>query len=204
VGNDHYRECLLNRSPAPSLEELGYLDSDPFSNLTKAIGMSMTSGQSIFGFIGRVIGTAIAMVCSLVIWYIVDQKTPGIIVMLWLFVFLEMYFFIKFPRIIAIFLIAMITQILIIGYELQVRKIGIAAGECPRAPTYLKRMLMLVSERIGSTLLSNLRACTISAGLCCGRILRRIHLDDLSLPTHRPQLAPQRPWLNALPPCQLL
>ena len=89
----------------------------------------MTSGQSIFGFIGRVIGTAIAMVCSLVIWYIVDQKTPGILVMLWLFVFLEMYFFIKFPRFIAIFLISIVTQILIIGYELQVRKIGIAAGE---------------------------------------------------------------------------
>jgi hypothetical protein len=97
----------------------------------KAIGMSMTSGQSIFGFIGRVLGTAVAMVCSLVIWYIVDQKTPGVIVMLWLFIFLEMYFFIKFQRLIAIFLVAIVTQILIVGYELQVRKIGIAAGECP-------------------------------------------------------------------------
>jgi len=89
----------------------------------------MTSGQSIFGFIGRVVGTAVAMVCSFIIWYIVDQKTPGIIVMLWLFVFLEMYFFIKFQRFIAIFLVAIVTQILIIGYELQVRKIGIAAGK---------------------------------------------------------------------------
>ena len=100
------------------------------ANFTKAIGMSMTSGQSIFGFIGRVLGTAIAMVFSIVIWYIVDQKTPGIIVMLWLFVFLEMYFFIKFPRFIPIFLVAIVTQILIIGYELQVRKTGIAAGVC--------------------------------------------------------------------------
>ena len=99
------------------------------SDLKKAIGMSMTSGQSIFGFIGRVVGTAIAMVLSIVIWYIVDQKTPGIIVMLWFFIFLEMYFFIKFPRFLPIFLVAIVTQILIIGYELQVRKIGIAAGE---------------------------------------------------------------------------
>lgn len=91
--------------------------------------MSMTSGQSIFGFIGRVVGTAVAMVLSIVIWYIVDQKTPGIIVMLWFFIFLEMYFFIKFPRFLPIFLVAIVTQILIIGYELQVRKIGIAAGE---------------------------------------------------------------------------
>jgi Fusaric acid resistance protein-like len=94
--------------------------------------MTITSGQSIFGFIGRVVGTALAMVFSIVIWYIVDQKTPGVIVMLWLFIFLEMYFFIKYPRFIAIFLIAIVTQILIIGYELQVRKIGVAAGECPR------------------------------------------------------------------------
>ena len=94
-----------------------------------AIGMSLTSGQSIFGFFGRVAGTALAVVFSIVIWYIVDQKTPGVIVMLWLFIFLEMYFFIKFPRFIAIFLVAIVTQVLIIGYELQVRKIGITAGK---------------------------------------------------------------------------
>jgi hypothetical protein len=51
--------------------------------------------------------------------------------MLWLFIFLEMYFFIKFQRLIAIFLVAIVTQILIVGYELQVRKIGIAAGKYP-------------------------------------------------------------------------
>ncbi|KAE9372370.1 hypothetical protein N431DRAFT_339051 [Stipitochalara longipes BDJ] len=101
-----------------------------------AIGMSMTSGQSIFGFIGRVLGTAVAMVCSIVIWYIVDQKTPGVLVMLWLFIFLEMYFFIKFQRFIAIFLVAIVTQILIIGYELQVRKIGIAAASTSGQPFY--------------------------------------------------------------------
>jgi hypothetical protein len=101
------------------------------SNLMKAIGMTMTSGQSIFGFIGRVLGTFLAVVFSIVIWYIVDQKTPGVIVMLWLFVFLEMYFFIKFQRFIGIFLVAMVTQILILGYELQVRKIGVKAGEYP-------------------------------------------------------------------------
>jgi hypothetical protein len=93
----------------------------------------MTSGQSIFGFVGRVLGTAVAMICSIVIWYIVDQKTAGVIVMLWFFVFLEMYFFIKFQRFVAIFLVCIVTQILIIGYELQVRKIGIAVGKYFRA-----------------------------------------------------------------------
>lgn len=90
--------------------------------------MTMTSGQSIFGFLARVGGTLLAMIFSLVMWYIVDEKTPGIIVFLWLFIFLEMYFFIKFPRFISVFLVCIVTQVLIIGYELQVRKIGIQAG----------------------------------------------------------------------------
>lgn len=89
--------------------------------------MSMTSGQSMFGFFGRVAGTAVAMVTSIVIWYIVNQHTAGVIVFLWLFIFLEMYFFLKFPRFLPVFLISMVTQVLIIGYELQVRKIGLAA-----------------------------------------------------------------------------
>jgi hypothetical protein len=101
-----------------------------------AIGMSMTSGQSMFGFFGRVAGTTASMVFSIIIWYIVDQKTPGVIVMLWFFIFLEMYFFIKFPRFISIFLVCIITQVLIIGYELQVRKIGIAAATAAGQPYY--------------------------------------------------------------------
>ncbi|CZS95803.1 uncharacterized protein RAG0_05328 [Rhynchosporium agropyri] len=101
-----------------------------------AIGMTMTSGQSIFGFLARVGGTALAMVLSIIMWYIVDEKTPGIIVFLWLFIFLEMYFFIKFPRFIAVFLVCIVTQVLIIGYELQVRKIGIQASTTSGQPYY--------------------------------------------------------------------
>lgn len=94
-----------------------------------AIGMSQTSGQSIFGFFCRVGGSALAMVFSFIIWYIVDEKTPGIIVFLWLFIFCEYYFFLKYPRFIAASMITIITQVLIIGYELQVRKIGQAKAE---------------------------------------------------------------------------
>jgi hypothetical protein len=54
--------------------------------------------------------------------------------MLWFFIFLEMYFFLKFPRLIAIFLICIVTQVLIIGYELQVRKIGVAAASASGQP----------------------------------------------------------------------
>lgn len=101
-----------------------------------AIGMSMTSGQSFFGFFGRCAGTAIATVTSIVIWYIVDQKTWGIIIMLWFFIFLEMYFFVKFPRFIPVWLVAIVTQVLIVGYELQVRKIGPLAAAASGQPVY--------------------------------------------------------------------
>jgi uncharacterized membrane protein YgaE (UPF0421/DUF939 family) len=57
-----------------------------------AIGMTVTTGQSVFGFFGRILGTTLSMVLSIIIWYIVDQKTPGVIVMLWFFIFVEMYF----------------------------------------------------------------------------------------------------------------
>lgn len=98
--------------------------------------MTMTSGQSIFGFLARIAGTALAMVSSIIIWYIVDQKTPGVIVMLWFFIFMEMYLFLKFPRFIPAWLVFIVTQVLIVGYELQVRKIGIAASTSSGQPYY--------------------------------------------------------------------
>lgn len=106
--------------------------------------MSMTSGQSIFGFFGRVAGTAVAMVTSIIIWYIVNQHTAGIIVFLWLFIFLEMYFFLKFPRFLPIFLISIVTQVLIVGYELQVKKIGLAA--CKSATRKFKTTSLIFSK----------------------------------------------------------
>ncbi|TAQ84624.1 hypothetical protein B7494_g7055 [Chlorociboria aeruginascens] len=101
-----------------------------------AIGMNMTSGQSMFGFFGRIAGTALSMVNSIIIWYIVDQKTAGVIVMLWFFIFLEMYLFLKFPKFLPVWLITIVTQVLIIGYELQVHKIGIAAASSTGQPYY--------------------------------------------------------------------
>ncbi|KAK2923544.1 hypothetical protein FoTM2_015701 [Fusarium oxysporum f. sp. vasinfectum] len=57
--------------------------------ITIALGMTITSGQSIFGFFCRIGGTCLAMIFSLIIWYAVDQKTPGVIVLLWLFIFID-------------------------------------------------------------------------------------------------------------------
>lgn len=100
------------------------------------LGMSVTSGQSVFGFVSRVVGTFGAMVVSFIIWYIVDEKTAGIIVFLWLFTFLEMYLFLKFPRFLQGAILLMVTQVLIIDYELQVRKIGVAASTASGQPAY--------------------------------------------------------------------
>jgi hypothetical protein len=75
------------------------------------------------------------MIFSIAIWYIADQKTPGVICLLWLLIFIEYYFF-KFPRFISVVMITIVTQIIIIGYELQVRQIGKAVATSTGQPYY--------------------------------------------------------------------
>ncbi|KAL9612496.1 MAG: hypothetical protein Q9167_002927 [Letrouitia subvulpina] len=89
-----------------------------------AIGMTITAGSGVFGFFGRVAGTAIATCTSFIIWYIVDGKTGGVIPVIWFFIFIEFYFLLRFPRFTVVALLSMVTQILIVGYELEVRKLG--------------------------------------------------------------------------------
>ncbi|KAK7936689.1 uncharacterized protein PG986_015127 [Apiospora aurea] len=61
--------------------------------------------------------------------YIVDQKTPGILVFLFVFLVFEHYFLLKFPQFTPAVMICMVTHVMIIGYELQVLKLGIPASE---------------------------------------------------------------------------
>jgi len=72
----------------------------------------------------------------LTVWYIVDEKTPGILVFLWFSLFCDYYFMIKFPRFVPAVMIMMVTQVLIIGYELQVRKIGAQAAASSGQPYF--------------------------------------------------------------------
>ncbi|KAH9886131.1 hypothetical protein F4778DRAFT_774114 [Xylariomycetidae sp. FL2044] len=101
-----------------------------------SIGMTQTSGQSVFGFVCRVLGTVLAMVFSLISWYIVDEKTPGVIVFLFLFLVFDHYFLLKYPQFIPAILITMVTHVMIIGYELQVRQIGVQRAEATLQPVY--------------------------------------------------------------------
>jgi hypothetical protein len=48
------------------------------------IGMSPTSGQTMFGFVARILATIVSLVLSLIVWYIVDGKTAGVIVFLFI------------------------------------------------------------------------------------------------------------------------
>lgn len=81
------------------------------------------------------------MCTSFLIWYIVDGKTGGVITMLWLLIFVELYFLLRFPRFTIIVILSMVTQILIVGYELEVRKIGVKAG---RSASFFWLFLMLI------------------------------------------------------------
>lgn len=48
--------------------------------------------------------------------------------MMWLCSFFQMYLYIKYPRYLVAWLVALITEVLTIGYELQVKKIGVPAA----------------------------------------------------------------------------
>ncbi|KAE8350831.1 hypothetical protein BDV28DRAFT_30155 [Aspergillus coremiiformis] len=88
------------------------------------LSMSPTSGQSIFGFVLRIFGTVLAMVLSLLSWYIPGKQTPGIIVFSFIFLSCVFYVPIKLFRFRIIGIITLISMSMIVGYELQVRKVG--------------------------------------------------------------------------------
>ncbi|OJD30580.1 mfs transporter [Diplodia corticola] len=101
-----------------------------------AISMVPTAGQSIFSFILRITGTVAAMCCSFIIWYIVDEHIPGIIVFYWLFASCGFYIVLKKPRFVIVGMISVVTLTMIIGYELEVEKVGPAVASSNGQPYY--------------------------------------------------------------------
>ncbi|PNP39586.1 hypothetical protein TGAMA5MH_08605 [Trichoderma gamsii] len=91
------------------------------------LSMARTTGSSTFLLLGRVLGTIASMIASYIIWYVVDQKTPGILVLLWLWFLVLGYLFVKFPDFFSIWFVALIASIVMIANELQERKLGEAA-----------------------------------------------------------------------------
>ncbi|KAL4807869.1 hypothetical protein BDV18DRAFT_136306 [Aspergillus unguis] len=104
------------------------------------LSMSPTSGQSIFGFSLRILGTILAMVLSLLCWYIPGQKTPGVLVFLFIFMAASFYIPVKQFRFRTAGIITVISTAMIVGYELQARKIGqqnVSANGQTYYPIYL-------------------------------------------------------------------
>jgi hypothetical protein len=101
-----------------------------------AISMIPTTGNAMFTFLLRIIGTAVAMVVAWLCWYIPGQHTAGIIVFVWFFVSIGFYIPLKRPELIIVGLISVVTLTLIVGYELEVRKIGEALATSNGQPAY--------------------------------------------------------------------
>jgi hypothetical protein len=76
------------------------------------------------------------MICSLIVWYIVNEHVAGIIFFLWVVLCINYYLFVKYPRIVPAIIISVVTQCMIIGYELQVIAIGREAAEKSGQPFY--------------------------------------------------------------------
>jgi hypothetical protein len=96
----------------------------------------------------RVGGTVFAMATSLVIWYIVNEHRAGVIVFLWMFIFVEFYFFLKYMRFIPAVIVTIITQVLIIGYEIQVLTIGAQLAEATGQPYYRYTTVTLLTTDV--------------------------------------------------------
>jgi hypothetical protein len=100
-----------------------------WASIMISISMNRLAGQSVFNFIVRVLGSFFAMVATYVIYYIVNKHTAGVIVFEFIWIFCCFWIVVKRPRFIVVGIISSVTSVLIIGYELQVDKIGVVLSE---------------------------------------------------------------------------
>ncbi|KAL2064999.1 hypothetical protein VTL71DRAFT_4139 [Oculimacula yallundae] len=101
-----------------------------------AIGMNPSSGSSVFVLAGNLFVTFTGMVTAYINWYIVDQKTAGVIVLFPFFLMFYFYFVAKHPRFLIPIVSGCLAHVLIIGYELQTRVIGLKAATATGQPYY--------------------------------------------------------------------
>jgi hypothetical protein len=101
-----------------------------------ALGMSAQAGQGIFGFAARILGTAVAMCASLVLWYMGGEQTAAILPLFYIGLCFGVLLLIKKPERAIVAITSMTTAVIIIGYELQERKIGLVAATSNDQPYY--------------------------------------------------------------------
>ncbi|RMZ12781.1 hypothetical protein D0862_02544 [Hortaea werneckii] len=90
-----------------------------------SISMNPSAGQSLRNFVLRIFGTFVFMLLSWIAYYIVDGETAGVLVFYFIFLHLGVYIILKRPELLPVGMIGQITITLILGYELQVRQIGV-------------------------------------------------------------------------------
>ena len=101
-----------------------------------AISMTAHAGQNIFQFSLRVLGTFIATCASMVIWYMCDKKPAAVIPVFYPYLCCGFYVLLKFPKYALVAILSMVTCILILGYELQEGKLGLAITTSNGQPYY--------------------------------------------------------------------
>ncbi|KAJ9614466.1 hypothetical protein H2200_002603 [Cladophialophora chaetospira] len=118
-----------------------------------AISLAPTTGASVIGFLGRVIGTIAAGCTSIILWYIADGKPGGVIPVLFIVEFLGFYAIFKYPQFSVGAILFNVTNLLIVGYELEVTKLGketVASNGQPYYPIYLLAPYRLATVLTGT------------------------------------------------------
>lgn len=131
------------------------------------------------------------MIMSFVIWYVAggDGVPAGVIVLLFVVIFVELYFLLKMPRFTPVVLITMVTQVRLPGPFLS--KYSNRLGPDPGLRTRSKSPRSRISHIKRSTLLSNLRTSTLPSRNSRSRLFRRLHLALLPIPRHRTKSTPE-------------
>lgn len=100
-----------------------------WAQIMTSIGMQPSAGQSLRSSFFRIIGTAGFWVLSLLCWYIPVGRNAGVIVLYFVVLHLGPWIMLMYPSYTTLGVIGPITMTLILGYELQVLKIGIEVAQ---------------------------------------------------------------------------
>ncbi|KAH8689403.1 hypothetical protein BGW36DRAFT_390799 [Talaromyces proteolyticus] len=104
------------------------------------ISMSPTAAQTISNFVFRCVGTILAMIGSMLIWYIPNGHPAGVVVVLFVWTTIAWWVPLKRPLLQVAGIVGMTTTLIIIGYEIEVQKLGketMTASGQEYYPTYL-------------------------------------------------------------------
>jgi hypothetical protein len=80
-----------------------------------SIGMNPTSGSAVFNLLGNLTCTLFGMIGAFINWYIVDQKTGGVIAVFFFFMCFYFYWGAKYPRFLNAIVAGSLTHVLIVG-----------------------------------------------------------------------------------------